>query len=242
MSTDFDPYRSPSLPEGPVQPVVGRGRPGWLTTLCVLCIVLGALGLINTFVETAGLLAGRYIQAAVKAQPSPGMSKDMQEAQEEFQEEMYSVQLKYWWPLAAGNVLRFGVAALLIVGGVRALGMSEGGRLTLLAACAVALPFELARTILQSVIMLENMTAMNSFAEKLAAEMPQEGPAGMQNFIQIVFRGTMIASAVIMYALALAKIGLYLFGVIYLRRESIKRLFQSTSQGTAAVPPLAPLS
>ena len=54
MTADsFDPYRSPSLPEGPYAGVAPSGRPGGLTTLCVLCMVLGALGLFNS------LLGGR---------------------------------------------------------------------------------------------------------------------------------------------------------------------------------------
>jgi hypothetical protein len=185
-------------------------------------------GFSNSLFGSAGLLAGKQIQRFAKAQPTPGMSQDMQEAQNKFQEEMYGVQLKYWWPLASGLVLRFVVALLLVVGGARALGLSESGRRTLLLACALALPFELAHTILQSLIMLENMTAMNTFAEKLANEMPKNGPEGMQNFIQVFFRGTMIVSLVIMYLMALLKIGLYLFGLIYLQKDRIKQLFMPT--------------
>lgn len=230
----FDPYRSPVLPEGPPMPV--GARPGWLTALCVVCIVLGSLGMLNSLFGSAGLIAGKQIQRFAKAQPSPGMSQDMQDAQDKFQDELYGVQLKYWWPLAIGLLLRFVVALLLVVGGARALGLAESGRRTLLLACALALPFELAHTILQSLIMLENMTAMNTFAEKLANEMPKNGPEGMQNFIQYFFRGAMIFSLVIMFVMALLKIGLYLFGLLYLQKDRIKQLFAAAPLKAALAP------
>jgi hypothetical protein len=221
----FDPYRSPSLPEGPIVPMT-PGRPGWLTALCVVAIVLGALGLINSLMSTAGLLAGPHLQKAMRSQSSPGMSEEMQKAQNKMQDEMYAVQGKYWWPIAIALLLRAGVALLLLIGGIRALGMSEGGRQLLLVAFGVTLPFELAHAILQTMIMLENMTAMHGFAEALSNEMPKDGPPQMGNFIQTVMQGTLIASLVFMYLWTLVKCGLYLWGLLYLRRDRIKALFQ----------------
>jgi hypothetical protein len=235
-SEPFDPYRSPSLPEGPFQPVVSGGRPGWLTALCVLAIVLGALGLMNSLMGTAGLLAGQHLQKAIRAQPSPGMSQEMQDAQNKMQDEMYAVQRKYWWPIAIALLLRTGVALLLLLGGIRALGMSEGGRQLLLVAFGVALPFELVHAILQTIIMLENMTAMHGFAEALSNEMPKDGPPQLENFIETVMQGTLIASLVFMYLWTLLKCGLYLWGLLYLRRDRIKALFQRSPNPQPAFP------
>lgn len=223
----FDAYRSPSLPEGPIQPVIASGRPGWLTALCVLAIVLGALGLMNSLMSAGGLLAGQQLQKIMRAQPSPGMTPEMQEAQNKLQDAMYAVQRKYWWPIVFALLLRAGVALLLLIGGIRALSLKEGGRQLLLVACGVALPFELAHAILQTLIMLDNMTAMHNFAEVLANEMPKDGPPQMQNFVQTVMQGTLIVSLVFMYLWTLIKGGLYLFGLLYLRRNHIKNLFHS---------------
>src|SRR5688572_27141214 len=98
MSLDpqpFDPYRSPSLPEGPYAGQAPTGRPGKLTALCVLCIVLGALGLMNSFFGTFGVLAGPKFQAWFQPKSSPGMPPEMQEAQDKFQEETYAIQSKH---------------------------------------------------------------------------------------------------------------------------------------------------
>jgi hypothetical protein len=233
--SSLDPYRSPSLPEAAAVPPRAGGRPGWLSLLCVLCIVLGAMGLVNTVMSTAGLLMGEQFQKIVQAQAKADGSDKMQEAQAKLQNEMYAVQQKYWWPLIVGLGARLVVAALLLVGGVRAMGLSEGGRVTLLVACGVALPFELAYAILQSLIMIENMTAMNSFAEAIASEIPKQGEAeGIQKFVQTVFRGTMIVSMVVLYLFSIAKIGLYVFGLLYLQRPHIKSLFHTAPYANPA--------
>src|SRR3954470_2053768 len=96
-SQTFDPYRSPTLPEVPYAPPMTTGRPGWLTTLCVLCIVLGALGLFNSLLGAAGAIGGQFIQKALQPAAGAGMPADMKDAQEEFQADINAVQLKYFW-------------------------------------------------------------------------------------------------------------------------------------------------
>lgn len=226
----FDPYRSPSLPEGPYAGAPPSGRPGTLTTLCVICIVLGALGLLNSVLGAAGVVGGRQLQAMLRARPSPGLSPDLQEAQEKLQDDMNAALSKYLWPLIAGLVIRFGVASLLLLGGIRALSLHESGRKVLLVACALAVPFELVQSILQSVINLENMTAMNSFSESLASELSKGNgaPNSVAGFAQTFMRAVMIGSLVVAYVIALAKIILYVFGLVYLQKKHIRGLFTSS--------------
>src|SRR5689334_23194829 len=104
----FDPYRSPSLPEGPYAAPMPVGRPGWLTMLCVCCIVLGALGLMNSLFGTVGIIGGKAIQTWVQPKAgATGLPAEMQDAQEKFQTELYAVQDRYYWFLVAGIVVRF---------------------------------------------------------------------------------------------------------------------------------------
>src|SRR5437868_6558464 len=117
MSSDsqsFDPYRSPTLPEGPYAAVPPMGRPGWLTALCVMCIVLGALGVLNSLFGTLGVIGGKAVQTWVQPKgSSSGMPPEMQEAQEKFQQDLYGVQDKYFWFLVPSIGVRFVVALLL---------------------------------------------------------------------------------------------------------------------------------
>jgi hypothetical protein len=226
----FDPYRSPSLPEGPYAGVPRVGRPGKLTTLCVLCIVLGALGMMNSLFGAVGAAGGRVLQAAIQPKTSPGMPPGMQEAQNKFQEDLYTVQVKYLWAIVPGLIFRFVAALLLLIGGIRSLSLREPGRKLLLIACSVALVFELCNSILQSVISLDTMTAVNSYVESLMAALPQNGPAEVGAIVPAIVRGSIVGGMVITYLIALAKMGLYLFGLIYLQKKHIRGLFTSGPQ------------
>jgi hypothetical protein len=243
MSSDshaFDPYRSPAQPEVPYHAPPTTGRPGWLTTLCVLCIVLGALGLFNSLIGTAGAIAGPFIQKAFQPKAGQGMPDDMQKAQEDFQTEINAVQNKYFWGTMPALGFRFVVALLLLIGGIRTLSMVEPGRKLLLIACSVAIVFELAFSILQSIISLDTMTIVNEYVVKMTATMPQNGNGpDMSQILPTVVRASVIASLVFAYLISLAKIGLYIFGLVYLRKPHIVALF--TNSPSASLTPTSDL-
>jgi len=227
----FDPYRSPSLPEGPYTKSSPSGRPGFLTTLCVLCIVLGALGLFNSLFGAFGLVVGRqFQQMAIKAQSqTPGLSPEMREAQKKMQTEIIAIQDKYLWALGGGLVFRFVVSAMLLTGGIGALGLRPWGRQVLMVGCAVAAPFVLLDAILQSLITMENMTVMNSYMEGMMNATPgKEMPQNMEGFVRGMIGAVKIASIVMVALIAVAKIALYIFGLLYLQKPHIKSLFHAT--------------
>jgi len=239
MSADsqaFDPYRSPSMPEVPYAGPPPAGRSGWLTTLCVLCIVLGALGLVNSAFGTLGMIVGKKIQQTMAAQPQPGMPADLQEAQQKMQEEMYAIQDKYWTPLVLAIVFRVVVGALLVLGGVRSLGLHESGRKLLILACAVALVFDTLQTILQSIMTMENMTIVNSYLEVMTGK-TSGVPANMEAIVQVISSILRFFAIALIYVIALAKIALYVFGLVYLRKPLVIALFRNSS----ALPALNPV-
>ena len=236
MSADpkaFDPYRSPAMPEIPYAGGPQSGRPGLLTTVCVICIVLGALGLISSLAGAVGAFGGRHFQAAFRMPASAGASDDMKDAQKKLEDDIYGVLKKYWWPVVAALIVRLAVALLLLVGGIRSLSLQESGRKILLAACAIALPLELGYAILQTFMQLENMTAMNSFAESFGQSLPQnQASANTGKTMQFIFRASMIASIVFATLIALAKIVFYTFSLNYLRHERVRALFQHAMPAT----------
>jgi hypothetical protein len=233
----FDPYRSPSLPEAPYAAAAPIGRPAWLTMLCVLCIVLGALGLINSLFGAAGLAGGKALQAWIQPKGSTtGMPPQMQEAQEKFQREMYAVQDKYFWVIVPSTGIRFFVALLLLVAGIRALALNERGRKLLLMACAVALTFELLSAILQSFLVMENLTITNSYIENITNSMPKDkrDAARIAALVQTISRAIGVVVLVITGIVILLKIALYAFGLIYLQKPHIQALFQSVAKPVPA--------
>jgi hypothetical protein len=229
MTTDspFDPYRSPSLPEVPYPGMQRAGRPGWLTTLCVLCIVLGALGIMNSLFGAVGAIGGPMMQRWIQPKASTGLPPKLQQAQEKFQGELNAVQGKFFWATVPALLFRFVVALLLLIGGVRSLSLKEAGRQLLLIACGAALVFEVLHAILQSLISLEMMTVVNSYVENLTNGLPDDNntPPGMIPMMQMIVRISIIGGIIFAYLIAIAKIALYTFGLIYLRKKHIKGLF-----------------
>jgi hypothetical protein len=230
MSADpsaFDPYRSPSLPQGPNTGEAVPRKSGWLTALCVICIVLGALGLMNALFGAVGAAAGPSLQSMFQPRATPGVPPEMQQAQDQFQKDVASVQTKHFLPIVATIAFRFIAALLLLAGGLMCLSLKEKGRKILILACGLALLFELSNSIVQSFVMLDMMTAMNSFVEKLQSTMQQpNSPPGLNNFVRWWMRAIMVIQIILIFLFSLVKAALYLFGVIYLQKQQVKSLFK----------------
>jgi hypothetical protein len=225
--TPFDPYRSPSLPEGPYADKPSTGRPQLLTALLIICLVLGVLGLMNSLVGVIGVVGGQQLQKAFQPELPPNVPSGMQKAQDEFQAEINEVQAKHWLGMVISLLFRFTAAVLLIIGSVKALGKKESGRKMLLAACAVALVFELGHAIMQTLITTEMMTAFNGYTESMIQSMPdRKNTEGVKNFLRSL-PGIMIYAMVgSFFVMMLAKSAVYLFGLIYLNKQKIKDRFK----------------
>lgn len=233
----FDPYRSPTLPDVPYAPPVATGRPGWLTMLCVLCIVLGALGLMNSLLGAFGVVAGPALQKAIQPKASASMPQGLQDAQTEFQDNINAVQGKYMWATVPALAIRALAASLLLIGGIRSLSLVEGGRQILLVACAVAVVFELTHAILQSIIALDMMTIVNEYIEKVLQTVPKnnKGP-DLGKIMPTIVRWSILGSLIFAFLIALVKIALYVFGLIYLRKPHIQALFQNKKNSPLLMP------
>jgi hypothetical protein len=230
----FDPYRSPSLPEGVSTGPRPTGRPGWLSIVCVLCIVLGALGLVNSVFGAFGMVVGPRFQQFMAAQPKPGMPDDLKEAQEKMQADIYKIQAKYIWPLGISMLLRLGVCTVLLVGGIRCLNMVEPGRRLLIIACSIALVFDLLQAIFQMVITVENMTVVNEFMETMANR-TGNAPKELEVIMKTVSSVIRFFSLGLICVIALAKIGFYIFSVLYLQKPHIMVLFHQIPPPTPAL-------
>jgi hypothetical protein len=224
MSADkpsLDPYRSPNLPEGPYAGQMSSARPGLLTALCVLAIVLGALGMLNAFIGSVAAAAGPRLQAMVQPRPMPGTPPEMQQVQQDFQDATNAIQAKYKVGIFASLLFRFAAGLLLLVGGIKAISLRESGRRRLLLAFGVATCFELANAILQSMVNLEMMTAANSVVDGFLQSASGEGIPGIRTAV----KGVLIGSMVFAYLIVLAKVALYVGGIVYLQRPKVRELF-----------------
>jgi hypothetical protein len=175
-----------------------------------------------------GIVAGEQLQKAVQPKMPPNMPNGagMQKAQDKFQGELNDLQSKYKVELIVSVAFRFLAAALLVAGSIKALGKKEGGRKLLMAACAVALIFELGHAILQTIINTEMMTAVNSYMENIVQSMPQKQQTKeLGKFVQSFASMMVYLSVAGIYILMAIKGGVYLFGLLYLRKLHVKELF-----------------
>jgi hypothetical protein len=149
---------------------------------------------------------------------------------------MAAVQEKFFWGLLASALLRMMVAAGLIYGGIVCLGLKPGGRQALLFACGAALLFEIGIIVLQSLINMEMMTAINGYLENFLQSMPAEqGNGPPKELLLSIMKGSIIAGFVLQYVLIAVKMIFYGLCMLYLRRQSIKALFGQASVPAAAL-------
>jgi hypothetical protein len=229
MSTasPYDPYRTPTMPAGSYVPTT-TGKPQLLSAVCVVCLVLGGLGLFNSFIGAVQLTVGAKMQEMFQPKGAAGMPPEMQKAQDEFQTEIQNVEKRFRIPSAISLSFRCVAAILLLIGGIRALGLNESGRKFLLVACVVAICFELGHAVLQSIVTAEMMTAVNSYVEGVMGALPQgrgAPPKGFTQMMQSWTKGLIMAAVGFTYALVLLKAGFYLFTLIYLQKAHIRSLF-----------------
>jgi hypothetical protein len=151
----------------------------------------------------------------------------VQQAQDKFQSDINNLQTKFRLEMIGTLSFRFVAALLLAIGGFKALGKKESGRKLLVAGCAVALAFELVQAIVQTMINTEMMTAFNSYMESVMQSLPDKpGTENVKRFLQTFLKITMYGTIAITYILMAVKGGIYLFGLIYLRKPHIKEQFQ----------------
>jgi hypothetical protein len=228
-ASPYDPYRSPTLPEGAYAGVAPTGKPQLLSAVCVICLVLGGLGLMNSVLGATQAALGSKLQQWFQPKAGAGIPPEMQKAQDEFQAEINAVEKRYWTPMIVSLSFRFLAASLLLVGGILALGMKEAGRKLLIAACVIALCFELGHAILQSVVNTEMMTAVNSYVDGMLESMPRGRgggpPKNIVQTVQTITRVSIMAGLAMFYLLVAIKAGFYLFSFVYLQKPHIQALF-----------------
>lgn len=229
MSADVLPYNPYSSPPPVEMPRQGAGRPGWLTAVCVIAIILGALGILSALATLLMTVFAGEFQAMMGTPQGPGISPEMQRVQDQFQKEMNAIQDRYFVAIIAVSLFHAVVAGMLLVGGIRSLGGSAAGRSLLLAAFVAAIVYEICVGVLQSFMNIEMNSAMNSYFEGLVGTMPSAGPP--PEVMVSIMQGSAVVGYVLQYVLILAKIGFYVFGINYLRRPHITALFSNHPLG-----------
>lgn len=228
MTSDIsasDPYRSPVLPETPYS-APSVQKPGWLTALCVICIVLGVLGLMNGILGLGATIFGKQLQQVMNPAASrQQMPADLQKLQQKLEDETAAIQEQFFLPSLIAVVFKLAVSLLLVAGGLGSLRLTEQGRTLLILGCLIAILFELGASVLQSVVYMETLTVYNQLINGFVDELQrQNGAAAGQAFLWFM-QLILYAGMVVFFIIQLVKVAFFTWGALYLRRPAIAALF-----------------
>ena len=204
-----NPYQSnPTLPQATSVP---QQKPGGLTAIAVICLILGSLGALMALFGIAMLfLQGsmNQFQAAQPGGPPP-----------EFLAEMEALQASQFIPTLIVNGCNVIIGSLLAIGSIGVLGTKEWGRNLLRNALLAAIFFVVVRGIYGMWVQYSSMSVISKMV-----------PAGGDKAtMEAIMQGTIIFGIVIGVIWMVVLIGFYIWSRIYLNKPPIRALFGATN-------------
>lgn len=199
-------------------------RPGVLTALAIISIVLGALITLNGFWQVVSLAFQEPLQNMnLMFMEQPGVPEETVQRQREMMEASFAVQ-REWKPFNwAMSPVSFLFGIVLIIGGALCVRVNPAGRRLLATACAFGIIFGIVREVggvmmqLQmSQVVQDHMVAMMDQAGDEQAESIMSGMMGATMALTVAFSGGWL----------LVKLGIYVWGLVYLTRSGTRSIFE----------------
>lgn len=225
--TDVNPYRPGEMPE------LASRRPGGLTAICIVAIVLGVLGLFSGTMKGVNALFGAQMQQAFGGMgaATPEQAKAQQEMQAALADEMRRFAL-------ANGILAVAQVALcggLIYSAVKTLGIKAAGRKLLLALCACLLLYEVCQLATVVIQQLSLSPIMELYMPRMMKD-PSGKTAGAEKFGQAIARMSIIVGVVMQCVWTLIKFVFFAVAIRYLRKAKIISLFDSSAAPALLMP------
>jgi len=201
---------------------------GWLQAVCITAIVLGALGILSGLLVIGKLASGRALQNAIAKSQASTMPAGQREVQMEMQQKIEDVARR-WIPLTLPLLaIELVVSICLILGAARTLRLRPAGRTLLLCAFWAAVIVELIQLGPTIAIQCEGVAITGEYMPRMmqaSSPQGQQMPAEMQTVATTITKVMIVAGMVVTLLLALAQVGFYAFGAIYLGRPNVRARF-----------------
>ena len=231
--TPFNPYQPPQEFGQSAEDFDGpRRRPSGLTAVCVISIIVGALGVLGAL-QTLGAAAFQGAMQKSFSMPSqPGMSKDfakVQKAQEEMQREIQAVSHKYLPFTCTAAVVNMAISVCLLVGGIMLMKMNPKVRTFMIAVFAVGIVYVMINSVIVVFVQLDMGAVMaRVMPQMMVAAGPKGEPGAEQGaaFMATAAKIGIYIGIAITLAWALFNLIFYAVGARYLSRPNIRRLFE----------------
>jgi hypothetical protein len=230
----FDP-RQPGYPGDPMlNGGAAYQRPGGLTAICVIAIILGAFGLLGSLAGLGGQAMKKDFEKAFAVPQQQGTPPEFLKAQTEMAKKMQAVNDRYAGFTTGIALLNLVCASCLLGGAIMTLVMNPKGRTFLIAVFAAAIVFEIVRCIVGIFMQLDIAAAMSdAMQQMMKTGMPQGGRGAEQGaaFVGTLTKVGAVVGMAVTVGWGLAKMVFYGVSAGYLRRPNIRRLFQRSTTG-----------
>jgi hypothetical protein len=201
-------------------------RPGALTAVCIIAIVLGCMGILAALSSFAASLGANQIQQWQAQMGTAGNSADVRDLQAEMNAKSLAIVNRFRLVNVAMSVFQFALAAMLLAGGIKALGMKEPGRKLLRAACGVAILYELSHAVPHTLMQLENMALMEDYLPRvMEASAPSGQARQMGEFARMMTRFSLIMGWVIFFGWLILKLVFFGVAFAYLGRAKTRSFY-----------------
>jgi len=229
------PDDSPFIETPDDRTAVGGDRPGGLSAICVMTIVLAALGLLGGCIGLASQVSQARVKEAVAAMHAAG-NRPVDKVQQEFNDRIFAITDRYKWATLPLMIAKIAVEIGLLAGAIGSLRLDRRGRAWLQYALVAAIVVESLHAVPVMLIQSETRTATTEMMGKMMATGGggNAPPAGLQD-VAATF-GSIVGILSIAYAVGwlLAKIIFYVIAIRYLRKPAIVRLFAATPDNPSA--------
>lgn len=212
-------------------------RPGWLTAIGVIAIVVGTLGILGAITGALSQLYGAAVQERMQNmmatwQQSNGLPTEALELQQDLQREIVAVQLRWRATMLVVAAVGFLVCLPLIAGGIGTLRLASWGRTLLIWALAATIVYEIAVAVPGLMMQQEIMQSTRKFMAEVMQSTQQQmqtAPPGQAQQINLlsntITNASLVIGLVMTGAWLLVKVGLYAAAIWYLRSPLIRSLF-----------------
>jgi hypothetical protein len=226
---EVSPFGMTPVTPGAARTMAGvRQRPGGLTAICVMAIVLGALGLMTGCLGALSQVFNQQMQNGL-AEMQAGANEEAAELQKEMNAKVLAATAKYAWLTAVLSVFQLALAGSLLAGGIMSLKLRPLGRKLLLGAFATAIVFEAVRIYPTLAVQRATAPIMAEYMPKvMKAQAPKGGqPQGMDQAMSGIMSVALIVGMVFAVGTVIVKVVFYAIGIVYLRKPPVTSLFAS---------------
>jgi hypothetical protein len=196
-------------------------RPGGLTALCILAIVLGALGIMTGLTGLAAAALSDPLQK-LAAGLQPEQDKEGARLQQQVADESREFAGRHFVRNLLFSLARLVVASCLLLGGILALRLKTPGRKALLVAFAAGILFELSQ-IWPMIEVFGFTERIMEMQQQMAGNAPNGGDAA--GTMRVMAKMIAAMQVAMMGGMLLTKITCYAFGLWYLTRPHVAALY-----------------